>query len=143
MVMLSFYALIAAATGALLVWASGQPHSVAAASEAESGSSVTATLPPGQTATAKFPPTEVTKFRTITADTLAKVQAGDQAGATARVKDLETAWDDDQATLQPMDDTGWTVLDGRIDDVLTALRAENPDPTSEKRALTELLTTLR
>ena len=76
-------------------------------------------------------------------DTLAKVQAGDQAGATARVKDLETAWDDDQATLQPLDDTAWTVLDGQIDSVLTALRASNPDPATETQTLTTLLTSLK
>ncbi|MDT5297370.1 MAG: hypothetical protein QOG79_612 [Mycobacterium sp.] len=142
-VMHGYYAAIAVATGALLVWAAGQPHSTAAASEAESGSSVTATLAPGQSATAKFPPVETAKFRTITQDTLAKVQAGDQAGATARIKDLETACDDDQATLQPLDDTGWTVLDGQIDDVLTALRAKSPDPATENHALTTLLTSLQ
>jgi uncharacterized membrane-anchored protein len=142
-VMHGYYAAIAVATGALLVWAAGQPHSTAAASEAESGSSVTATLAPGQSATAKFPPVETAKFRTITQDTLAKVQAGDQAGATARIKDLETAWDDDQGTLQPLDDTGWTVLDGQIDDVLTALRAKSPDPATENHALTTLLTSLQ
>jgi uncharacterized membrane-anchored protein len=142
-VMHGYYAVIAVATGALLVWAAGQPHSTAAASESESGSSVTATLAPGQSATAKFPPAETAKFRTITADTLAKVQAGDQTGATARVKDLETTWDDDQATLQPLDDNGWTVLDGQIDDVLTALRASQPDPAAEKQALTTLLTGLQ
>src|SRR5882757_9232931 len=142
-VMHGYYAVIAVATGALLVWAAGQPHSIAAASEEESGSSVTATLAPGQSATAKFPPAETVKFRTITADTLAKVQAGDQTGATARIKDLETAWDDDQATLQPLDDNGWTVLDGQIDDVLTSLRAGQPDPAAEKQALTTLLTGLQ
>jgi len=36
--------------------------------------------------------------------------------------------DDDQATLQPLDDTAWTVLDGQIDSVLKALRASNPNP---------------
>lgn len=141
-IMLGYYAAVAVATGALLVWAAGQPHAIAAASEAESGSSVTVTLTPGQSATANFPPAEVTKFRTITADTLAKVQAGDQAGATARVQDLETDWDDDQATLQPMDNVGWTVLDAQIDGVLTAVRAANPDPATETQALTALLTAL-
>jgi uncharacterized membrane-anchored protein len=142
-VMHGFYAVVAVAAGALLVWASGQPHSTAAASEAESGSSTSATLAPGQSATAKFPPAETAKFRTISQDTLAKLQAGDQTGATARIKDLETTWDDDQAALQPLDDTGWTVLDGQIDDVLTALRADNPDLATEKQALTTLLTSLR
>jgi uncharacterized membrane-anchored protein len=137
-----YYAAIAVATGVLLVWASGQPHSVAAASENE-GPSVDATLAPGQSATAKFPPAEVTKFRTIVEDTLSKVQAGDQAGATARIKDLETAWDEDQPTLQPLDDSGWTVLDGQLDKVLKALRASNPDPTTETQTLTTLSTSLK
>jgi uncharacterized membrane-anchored protein len=142
-VMHGYYAVVAVAAGALLAWAAGQPHSTAAASEEESGSSASATLAPGQSATAKFPPAETSKFRTITQDTLAKLQAGDQTGATARIKDLETTWDDDQAALQPLDDTGWTVLDGQIDDVLTALRAATPDLVAEKQALTTLLTSLR
>ena len=103
---------------------------------------MTTTLTPGQ-ATAHFPPEEIATFRTIVADTLAKVQAGDQTGATARIKDLETAWDDDEATLRPMDDTAWTVLDGRIDSVLKALRASTPDPTTETQTLTALLTSLQ
>jgi hypothetical protein len=142
-IMLGYYAVVAVASGTLLVWASGQPHATATASENESGgSSVAATLAPGQSATANFPPPEVAKFRAATQDTLAKVQAGDQTGATARIKDLETAWDDDQATLQPLDDTAWTVLDGQIDSVLTALRASNPDPATETQTLTALLTSL-
>jgi hypothetical protein len=106
------------ASGALLVWAAGQPHTTAAASENESRPSVVQ-------------------------DTLAKLQAGDQSGATARIKDLETAWDDDRSTLQPLDDTGWTVLDGQIHSALTALRTSQPDLATEKPALTTLLTSLQ
>ncbi len=51
----------------------------------------------------------------IVADTLAKVQAGDQTGATARITDLETAWDDDATALQALDGPGWDVLDGQVD----------------------------
>ena len=143
-VMHGYYAVIALATGALLVWAADQPHNTAAASENESGgSSVTATLAPGQSATAKFPAGDVTNFRTITKDTLAKVQAGDQAGAQARITDLETAWDDGQKTLEPLDETGWAVLDGQIDSALTAVRAGQPDPSTEQQALNTLLASLR
>ncbi|MDT5004844.1 MAG: hypothetical protein QOJ24_2020, partial [Mycobacterium sp.] len=143
-VMHGYYAVIALATGALLVWAADQPHNTAAASENESGgSSVTATLAPGQSATAKFPAGDVTNFRTITKDTLAKVQAGDQAGAQARITDLETAWDDGQKTLEPVDETGWAVLDGQIDSALTAVRAGQPDPSTEQQALNTLLASLR
>ena len=120
--MLGYYAVIAVATGALLVWAAGQPHATAASEDESGPAPVTTSLAPGQ-ATAHFPPAEIANFRTITQDTLAKVQAGDQNGAAARINDLETAWDDDQATLQPLDDSAWTVLDGQIDNVLTALRA--------------------
>jgi hypothetical protein len=71
------------------------------------------------------------------------VQAGDQSGATARIKDLETAWDADQSTLEPMDETGWTVLDGQIDEVLTALRSSQPDPATEQQTLNTFLTSLQ
>jgi uncharacterized membrane-anchored protein len=141
-IMLGYYAAVAVATGVLLVWTAGQPHATAASEGETSAAPVTTTLTPGQ-ATAHFPPAEVAKFRTIAQDTLAKVQAGDQTGATARIKDLETAWDDDQATLQPLDDTAWHVLDGRIDSVLKAVRASQPDPATETQTLTALLTALQ
>ena len=83
------------------------------------------------------------KFRVIAQDTLAKVQAGDQAGAVNRIKDLETAWDHDQPTLQPINSTAWSILDGQIDAVLKALRASNPDQTAQTHTLTTLLAYLR
>jgi hypothetical protein len=57
--------------------------------------------------------------------------ADDQREATTRVTDLETAWDDDQVTLKLLDSTAWDYLDGRIDAVLTALRARNPNRATE------------
>ncbi|MYT21727.1 hypothetical protein GTW69_15750, partial [Streptomyces sp. SID7760] len=77
-----------------------------------------------------------------TADTLAKVNAGDQRAATSRVKDLETAWDDDQSTLEPKSEKAWSSLDGEIDQVLKALRAPHPDKAGEVSALNTLLTSL-
>lgn len=139
---LVFYGIVAAVTVALLVWASAQPHSVAAASEGE-GPATTVTLVPGTSATAKFPASDVTTFRTITADALAMIQAGDEAGATARIADLEKTWDDAQPALQPLDDTGWTFIDGQIDTVLTTLRASAPDTAAETQSLTTLLDTLK
>jgi uncharacterized membrane-anchored protein len=140
-IMLGYFAVVAVATGALLTWANAQPHASPSA-EAESGSAVIVPLAPGQAAS-KFPPADVAKFRTITQDTLTKVEAGDHAGAVTRIKDLETAWDDAQPTLQPMDDATWTAIDGRIDAVLTAIRDTNPDPATEKQTLGDLLTALK
>ena len=86
---------------------------------------VAVTLPPGQSATANFPPRggrQVPHHRSMTHSR--PVQAGDQGGAAARIKDLETAWDEGQSTLQPLNDVGWTVLDGQIDSALAAARAD-------------------
>ena len=142
-IMLGYYGVVAVVTGALLVWAAGQPHTAVAAEE-EGPSSATAVtaMAPGQ-ATSSFPQAEVVKFRSITADTLTLVMGGDQAHAKTRITDLETAWDDDEATLRPMDQTAWHYLDGRIDDALSAVRADRPDPTAETQALNQLLTALQ
>ena len=76
-------------------------------------------------------------------DTRDLLDHGDQAGATARVTDLETAWDDAQAKLKPRDSAAWTAIDGKIDTVLRELRSTSPDPASEKVALDTLLAALR
>jgi hypothetical protein len=141
-IMHSYYVVVAVATGALLVVAAGRPHAIADNQEETGASPVIATLSPGE-APSHFPPAEITKFRTIAQDTLSRVQAGDQAAATARIKDLETAGDDDESTLRPLDETAWTVLDGRIDSVLTAVRASKPDPATETQTLTALMTALQ
>jgi hypothetical protein len=90
-----------------------------------------------------FPAANVANYRAISSDTLALVQAGDQAGAKTRIKDLETAWDDDQPKLEAIDGDTWTAIDGRIDAVLEAIRSSNPDPATETQTLTDLLTALR
>ncbi|WP_405133020.1 hypothetical protein [Nocardia sp. NBC_01388] len=138
-IMLGYFAVVAVLAGSLLVWAAAQPHADVASEE--DPAPVTATLTPGQ-ATGHFPATEIAKFRTITQDALTKVQAGNQSEAKARIKDLETAWDQDQDTLQPLDKSAWDVLDGQIDGVLKAIRSGKPDPSTETQALTTLLATL-
>jgi uncharacterized membrane-anchored protein len=141
--MLGYFAAVAVAAGTLLGWASAQPHaSAGGGGEAEADAPApTGTLAPRQ-ATATFPAAEVAKFRTIAQDTLTKVRGGDQPGATARVKDLETAWDEDQPSLEAMDSNAWSVLDGQIDAVLKSIRSSNPDPNAEQQTLNTLLTSL-
>jgi uncharacterized membrane-anchored protein len=144
-IMLGYYAVVAVATGVLMIWAAGKPHTTtasAAGAEEADPAPASAPLSPGQ-AVAHFPAADMANFRTIAQDTLTKVQAGDQAGARSRVKDLETAWDSDQATLQPMDGTAWNGLDGQIDSVLKAVRASKPDPATETQTLTALVTALQ
>ncbi|MET8878182.1 hypothetical protein [Nocardia sp. NPDC004604] len=140
-IMLGYYALVAVLAGSLLVWAAAQPHAAPAGEEENASSSASITASPGQT-TAHFPPAEIDKFRTITQDTLTKVRAGNQSEAKARIKDLETSWDQDEATLRPLDGSAWRVLDGQIDSALHALRASKPDQSAEIQTLTTLLATL-
>ena len=135
-----------------LIVAGGRHHAapravyMLAAESDEEANSITAPATvaraqPGQL-TSAFPPAEVANFRSITHDTLSKVQAGDQAGARARITDLEIAWDDDEPKLKPMDQNAWHTLDKQIDGVLTALRAQIPDSGTETQRLTALLTAL-
>jgi len=142
-VMLGYFAALAVGTAALLGWASAQPHGTSPAlAEGPTGPVIDA-MPAGQSAIAKFPPADVTAFRTIVTDTQTKVQAGDQAGAVARITDLETAWDDAQGRLEPLDPTGWGFIDGKIDHALKAVRSTAPDPAAEKQSLGELLSALQ
>lgn len=82
-------------------------------------------------------------FKTITQDTLDKLNAGDQSGATTRISDLEYEWDNAQSRLKSKDRAAWAKIDGKIDTVLRELRAVNPNPTTEKKALTNLLEALQ
>jgi uncharacterized membrane-anchored protein len=86
---------------------------------------------------------DLTIFRTITQDTLDRLSAGDQSGATARIGDLEHEWDVAQARLKSKDQTTWTTIDKKIDTVLRELRAVSPHATTEKTALEALLAVLK
>ncbi|MCP2323492.1 putative membrane-anchored protein [Hamadaea flava] len=138
-IMLGYLSVVALATAVLLTWAAAQPHA-AVTSEEGPGSAVADMTP--QQATQHFPAADLTALREITQDSLDKLTAGDQAGATARITDLETTWDDDQPKLEPLDRKAWTFLDEQIDTVLSAMRASHKDKATEQKALTALLTSL-
>jgi len=82
---------------------------------------------------------DMSAFVVITQDTLDKLKAGDQSGATARITDLESAWDNAAATLQRRDRAEWHAVDDRIDAVLRELRSTSPNSADETAALQALL----
>jgi uncharacterized membrane-anchored protein len=134
------------ATVGLLVWANAQPHQNAL--DAEEGKAPSCAGKPlagsavTHAASQDFPTKDLSRFRTITHDTLGLVRAGKQDQAATRVTDLETAWDDAQPRLQPADCQAWVAIDQQIDPVLSAVRASNPEPSQEQQTLNRLLTTL-
>ncbi len=71
---------------------------------------------------------DMTPFTTIVTDVQGIAATGDLAAAEARITDFETAWDDAQGTLRPIDTASWGNVDTAADAALDALRAPSPDP---------------
>ncbi len=140
--------LVAAGAGHSLRKSALQEDSSATAVQPIPGGSLTAAgaagqpIPGGGRTAQRSPLGDLSTFRIITQDTLNRLNAADQSGATARVDDLETEWDNGEARLKPKDRAAWTTVDGKIDTVLRELRATSPNANSEKAALTALLAEL-
>ncbi len=91
-------------------------------------------------AAAKAPLGDISKFRTITADTLAFAKAGDLKKAEKRITDMETKWDVYANKLKNKDKVRWTQLDLALDRVLRELRASKPNATTAVPAIQDQLT---
>ncbi|MEU6658707.1 hypothetical protein [Streptomyces sp. NPDC046821] len=142
-VALAGFGVLAAATAALLIWAHGQPH-VGPAPETDATSAVK--LAPGQ-AVKKFPPKKVDALKALASTSLKDAQSGNAKGAHAAAQSLRDLWDADQASLQPLDNTGWTSIDAQMDQVLKTFGIDHPNPpmspAHQQAELKALLTDMR
>jgi hypothetical protein len=85
---------------------------------------------------------DLSAIAAIATEVQAIAEGGDLAAAKARIKDLETAWDDAEAVMRPKDPKAWGRVDQAADDALSALRAGTPDPTAVKTAMVALVAML-
>ncbi|MCL6672210.1 hypothetical protein [Streptomyces panaciradicis] len=140
---LAGFGVLAVATTGLLVWAHAQPH-VGPAPETDATSTVH--LAPGQ-AVKKFPPAKVAALKSLGSTSLRDAEAGNASGAHAAAQSLRDLWDADQASLQPLDNTGWTFLDAQMDRVLKTFGIDHPNPpmspARQEAELNTLLTDMR
>jgi uncharacterized membrane-anchored protein len=119
---------------ALLLIVSGAGYTVRSAQlRNQAAASVSATAPLG----------DLSAFKTIAADMLRLVRAGDAAGARSRADDLETAWDNGQAVLRPMNPEKWTLMDTAIDDVLRKVRSVKQNAGESRASLDAFITVMR
>ncbi|MEU2556801.1 hypothetical protein ABZ589_34880 [Streptomyces sp. NPDC013313] len=139
-VALAGFGLLAVATASLLVWAHNQPH-VGPAPETDNTSAVQ--MAPGQ-AVKKFPPAKVAALKTLASTSLKDARSGNATGAHAAAQSLRDLWDADQASLQPLDQTGWTSIDAQMDKVLKTFGIDHPNPpmspAQQQKELNTLLT---
>jgi len=133
-VMLYYYGVVALVAVTVLSVAHSRPHRQVSAEES---SGPVEQLTPAQ-AVVNFPQADIDSLLGITTSIQTAVTAGDQADASSKATDLETAWDERKSRLEPMDETAWTFLDSEIDHVLESVRASTPDVATEQAALNSL-----
>lgn len=80
-------------------------------------------------------------FQSMAAEVATQVSKGDFSAAKAKAKELEVSWDSAEAGLKPRAAADWHVIDKAVDQMLTAVRAETPNPAECEKVTAALLAT--
>jgi hypothetical protein len=85
---------------------------------------------------------DLTAMQFIVSDVQKIAGTGDLAAAEVRIKDFETAWDEAESKLKPLNKAAWHNVDDAADEVLSALRESAPDAIQVATTLTALTAAL-
>jgi hypothetical protein len=85
---------------------------------------------------------DLSNFKTIVADVQALVDKGDIPAAAKRITDYETAWDQAETAIRPLNQAQWGNIDSANDAAFSAIRKSKPDAAAVKDALATLMATL-
>lgn len=85
---------------------------------------------------------DLSNFKTIVADVQALAEKGDIPAAAKRITDYETAWDQAETAIRPLNQAQWGNIDSANDAAFSAIRKSKPDAAAVKDALATLMATL-
>ncbi len=85
---------------------------------------------------------DMAPFITIVSDVQTIAATGDFTAAELRITDFETAWDDAESTMRPLNTNAWGTVDDAADAALSALRSGTPTADKVTETLTALMATL-
>ncbi|MFW8588765.1 hypothetical protein ACOJBM_39925 [Rhizobium beringeri] len=85
---------------------------------------------------------DLSSFKTIIADVQALVSKGDLSAAARRITDYETAWDQAETAIRPLNPNGWNNIDAASDAALKALRQSAPSADKVNKTLAALTAVL-
>ena len=85
---------------------------------------------------------DLSPLKTIIADVQTLAAKGDMAAAAKRITDFESAWDEGQTAIRPLNASYWGNIDQASDAALKAVRAPAPVPDTVKTSLATLMAEL-
>lgn len=85
---------------------------------------------------------DLSSFKTIIGDVQALASKGDLSAAAKRITDYETAWDQAETAIRPLNPSDWNNIDAASDAALKALRQPTPSADKVNKTLTALMAVL-
>ncbi|RDJ04217.1 hypothetical protein [Rhizobium grahamii] len=85
---------------------------------------------------------DLSSFKTIVADVQALAAKDDLTSAAKRITDYETAWDQAESAIRPLNPNDWNNIDAASDAALKALRQSTRSADNVNKTLAALMAVL-